>query len=414
MNVKVKNQCYLIGFCGILGAVAGTVTWLFLKAMEVGQWFLWEVLAQKAGIQWYPMLVAIFGGLLIGVLRYVYGDYPKELDYVIKKVKTDNHYEYHPMLIMLIAALLPLLFGGSIGPEAGLAGILVSLCYWAKDNIKFAQDHAKEYSQVGMAVTLSVLFHSPLFGIFAVEESDSNEDTQIPGGKKMLLYGTAILAAVACYLILSRFFGEVLGGMPSFSGVTLSVRDYLLLLLYLPAGLLLGYVYEKSHWICSKLSKDVPPIVRETLVGAILGGVALLNPILLFSGEKEMGQVLGNPEMFPPLMFITLGIGKVCLTNLCIQFGWKGGHFFPVIFAGMLVGYGVSGFVTLEHQAAFAAAIVTATMLGAMMKKPLAVTLLLLICFPISLVVWIFVAAVIGSNVSRLLTKKETEQNEVI
>ena len=71
------------------------------------------------------------------------------------------------MLIMLGAAILPLLFGASIGPEAGLTGIIVGLCYWVGDNTIFAGKNAKEYSEIGIAATLSVLFYAPLFGIFA-------------------------------------------------------------------------------------------------------------------------------------------------------------------------------------------------------------------------------------------------------
>ncbi len=48
----------------------------------------------------------------------------------------------------------------------------------------------------------------------------------------------------------------------------------------------------------------------------------------------------------------------------------------------------------------FGAAIVTATLLGGIMKKPLAVTMLLFLCFPIKMFIWIFVAAVVGSKLS--------------
>ena len=86
------------------------------------------------------------------------------------KSKEEKRYEYKNMLVMMIAALLPLLIGSSVGPEAGLTGIIVGLCYWAGENLKFAKQNTKEYSQIGAAVSLSVLFHAPLFGIFEVEE----------------------------------------------------------------------------------------------------------------------------------------------------------------------------------------------------------------------------------------------------
>ena len=106
---------------------------------------------------------------------------------------------------MMIAAVLPLLIGSSVGPEAGLTGIIVGMCYWAGDNLKFARQHAKEYSQIGVAASLSVLFHAPLFGLFEVEENtleeNNSEQTVVPEGisSKIFIYGIAIAAATGIY-----------------------------------------------------------------------------------------------------------------------------------------------------------------------------------------------------------------------
>lgn len=64
---------------------------------------------------------------------------PDELDEVMKKVKKDKFYPYNRVLFLCISALLPLVFGGSIGPEAGLTGVIVGLCYWAGSHMKDAK-----------------------------------------------------------------------------------------------------------------------------------------------------------------------------------------------------------------------------------------------------------------------------------
>lgn len=43
-----------------------------------------------------------------------------------------------------------------------------------------ARENAKEYSEVGLAVALSLLFHSPLFGIFSVEEENKEKEAIEP------------------------------------------------------------------------------------------------------------------------------------------------------------------------------------------------------------------------------------------
>ncbi|MDE7063164.1 MAG: chloride channel protein, partial [Lachnospiraceae bacterium] len=102
-----------------------------------------------------------------------------------------------------------------------------------------------------------------------------------------------------------------------------------------------------------------------------------------------------------PVLLIGVGIGKIFLTNICIQSGWKGGHFFPVIFAGVSIGYGMGMICSVEPV--FAAAVVTSALLGYMMKKPVAVVLLMMLCFSMDAVVWMLAASAAGAGVSALL-----------
>lgn len=103
----------------------------------------------------------------------------------------------------------------------------------------------------------------------------------------------------------------------------------------------------------------------------------------------------------------------ILLTNLCIQFGLKGGHFFPVIFAGVCMGYGVAMLTCGPDggHVVFGAAIVTASLLGGIMKKPLAVTMLLFLCFPVKMFIWIFIAAAAGSKLIALKPEQEPSAN---
>ena len=138
------------------------------------------------------------------------------------------------MLVLLLSALFPLLLGSSIGPEAGLTGVIVGLCYWIGDNLSFARQNAKEYSQVGVAVTLGVLFRSPLFGVFAVEEENKDKVIiTLPATLKVFLYGLAAAAGTGCYMLLSDIFGAGLGALPSFPEMEPELWDYLMLVVYI-------------------------------------------------------------------------------------------------------------------------------------------------------------------------------------
>lgn len=416
MNKKLQNHIYLIIFCALIGGFAGTVIWVFLKIMSVGMEFLWESLPEQMSSPLYPLAICTVGGAIAGIFRKKFGDYPEELHVVMGKVRQEKHYDYKKMPIFLCAALIPLLIESSVGPEAGLVGIIVALCYWAGDNLKFAHENTREYSEMGVAVTLSVLFHSPLFGIFAVEEDQENEEKvfQMTKSSKIFVYGIGLAAGAGCYKVLSNIFGAGLSGFPSFEAAEPVGKDFAMLIVYVVAGCILAWFYEITHKGFHTLSEKIPAVVKEVIAGACLGVAGMFLPILMFSGEEEMGALMTEFVEYLPWMLIGIAFLKILLTNLCIQFGLKGGHFFPMIFSGVCMGYGMAMFVfgnSGEHVV-FAAAIVTAAMLGGTMKKPIAVTMLLFICFPVRMFVWIFLAAVLGSKCMSFITDKKELQGE--
>lgn len=134
MNVQKKNEIKYLGMCVILGGGIGFILWAFLKIMSAGITLIWDTIPELMNIPYYTIIVCTVGGLIIGLFRKKYGDLPEELDAVLGQVKENHRYEYKNMLSMLIAALLPLLLGASIGPEAGLTGVIVGLCYWVGGN----------------------------------------------------------------------------------------------------------------------------------------------------------------------------------------------------------------------------------------------------------------------------------------
>lgn len=408
MKTKIGNLLRLILFCALIGAASGIILWVFLKVMTESMHFLWEWLPEKAQIPFYSVIVCTAGGVLIGLFRKKYGDYPEELDTVIGKVKTEKRYGYSNMAVMIIAALLPLIIGSSVGPESGMAGIIVGLCYWAGDNLKFAGKNARAYSELGMAATLSVLFQAPLFGIFAVEEGEENsltdlkdQNSSLGKGNKIFVYGIALAAAAGCSALLSSLFGKPMEGFPSFSTAQIERADFLMVILYIICGGILAKFYDLTHSGCHRLAEKLPAVVREGTAGLILGLAGMAVPAVMFSGEEQMGELMGSYTEYLPWMLIFMAFFKILITNICIQSGLKGGHFFPVIFAGVCLGYGVSmiAFPGGGDHVIFAAATVTAALLGANMKKPVAVTMLLFLCFPVKMFFWIFLAAAAGSRI---------------
>ena len=413
MKKSTGNEIKLGLLTLMLGAFCGAVIWLFLRLLGICTGLIWETIPAKAGFKYLPVLICAAGGLLAGLVRKRYGDYPEELHQVLGRVRKEKHYDYSRMGAILACAFIPLVFGASVGPEAGLTGIIAGLCYWVGDNVKYAKEHAEEYSEIGAAVTLGSLFHVPLFGIFAVEEDPEGEGAvpAIPKASKLLLYGLSIGSAYLVTRVLGSLLGDASLGFPSFDYAEPAAADFAMMLVYIPAGMVLFIVFECAERITGVAAGKIPAVLSETVCGAVIGLMAVFAPMVIFSGEEQMGDLPDTFMRYTPAALIGICLLKLFMTAFCIRFGMKGGHFFPLIFACSCMGFaaamlvfgnaaGITDEAVLTGHAVFAAAIITAATLGSQMKQPLAVSMLLMICFPLRFVLWIFIAAALAGRIT--------------
>ena len=404
-------------FCAVIGAIVSIIFWLFLFAIKWGIELIWNVLpGEFTRLSVYPLIVCTAGGLIIGLIRRAAGDYPEDMMTVFGKLKADKTYPYRKLPMLFICALLPLIFGSSVGPEAGMVGLIVALCCWAGDSMKFAKSESEYYSRMGAEVTLSVMFRSPLFGLLDVEEDVSETDKtsggqELTGLLKIVLYCVAAGAAFGMFWLMNTLFGKVSEGFPTFDLVSAQRADYMLFVIYLICGIILGLFFERSERIFHMAGQKLPPVIKEMTAGLILGAVVCVLPVIRFSGEEQMGILIEDYAKYAPLAMIGIAFLKIIMTNLCISFGLKGGHFFPLIFSAVCLGFGVSLMIFPQDvsHATYAAAIVSAGTLGVTLKKPLAVSMLLLLCFPAGYLLWIVPSAAICAWAGRLIEdRKET------
>lgn len=407
MSVKIKNRFIFCSICIIVGGTISAIVWSFLKIMSLGIKLLWDVVPANIPVNniLYTFAICVIGAIIIGLLQKKFGEYPEELDVVMTKIKRDGRYPYNNIPIVLVMAILPLLFGASIGPEAGLTGVIVGLCYWAGDKMKFSGQKLKDLTQVGISASLSAIFFAPFFGfIMPIEnnnesdnENDDNDNSFVfPKKYKTFSLFLAIGSSVGVFALLNSIFGGGMG-LPHFDNFTFVKSDLIYIVPLVIFGSLLGMFY----YIFEKLTKNLSKALKgKPIVIALIGGVSLATcgvflPLTMFSGEEETHTLIENFSSYAPFILIATAFIKVFITNLCIHTGWRGGHFFPAIFAGVSLGYGIS--LLLPISPVFAVCIVTASTLGIIMKKPLSVSLLLMLCFPFNSIVFLLIASFLAS-----------------
>ena len=396
MKIKQKNIFLFMLYALCLGAIIGFIVWLFMKIMNISISFLWTVLPEKIDFPFYTIIVCLIGGLIIGLWQKKVGDYPEDLETVISKVKKEGKYSYKNIKDVSIAAILPLIFGGSVGPEAGLSGIIVGLCSWISDKFKYMFKELKELTQIGISATLGTIFNSPMFGF--MEPIESEEGVTLPKRAKIVLYFLAIFGAFGMMIFLKNIFGSS-AGLISFSSFKVGINEWIWLIPLSLIGVLFGLIYCAFEKFVKKITKPLEKynILKCIICGLILGIFGTLLPFVMFSGEEQMHEVIANFSSIGVVVLFFTALVKLFMTNICINLGFKGGHFFPCIFSGICLGY-VMSFITLIDPV-FCVCVVTTSLMAFLMKKPLATVFLLMICFPASALVIMLFASVIGSVV---------------
>ncbi len=397
MKIKLKNSLLFLLFAFIIGSCAGLFIWIFLRLMNFFIDLLWNIIPNHISIPLYTLILCTLGGLIIGFFRKKIGDYPEELNIVMKKVKKDGKYSYNNLLSMSIVTILPLIFGASIGPEAGLTGIIAGLCSWIGDKLKKLGKEFQELTKIGISATLGTIFNSAMFGFVEPIESQE-ENTVFPKTSKIVLYFTSILGAMGVFLILKNLFGGSTG-IPSFSSIQINRKEWLYLLPLILIGIISCYIYFFFEKLIVKIIHPIYNnfIFSSLLAGLILGVIGTILPLTMFSGEDQIMEVMNHWTQIGIIMLLLTGIFKLFLTNICIHMGLKGGHFFPVIFSGICIGYAFSMILSIDPI--FCVTIVTTALVSSIIRKPLATVLLLMICFPTNAIFVMLITAIISNMI---------------
>lgn len=392
-KVGISHRIVFLIAVFFTGAVAGAFLWAVLFCMNIGISAIWDRVPIYLG-DLYPLIVCIIGGVVIGLFAKCFGPYPDSLPQVMAKVKSTGRYEYKDIGKMSVAALLPLVFGGSVGPEAGLTGVIAAVCTWVGDRMKRLGSEVREMTEVGMYAALSAIFVAPLFGFAGVAgKSDAPKPSRI---MKIVIYVFAITGALLALLMLSHHVGGSLS-LPRYGHVDYSMNEVLWLVPICLVGAIGGWIFSVSDVLFERLAVRFGErcVLKAVTGGIVLGICGIVLPLTMFSGELQAEEINVTWMTMSASVLLLTGFVKIPLTAFCVNMGWRGGHFFPVIFSGIAIGYGLALLIGVDPVLAVCAT--TAAVVGGVTRKPLMAVLLLFLCFPVYDVVILAIAAVIGA-----------------
>ena len=283
------------------GAVVGFGIWLLL---DVAYWLLdlvWKNGVDALGIAWLPVVVCAVGGVCIGLWNKRFHCAPKPFNEVISDVKRTGGYHLGRVAPSAVAFLLPIAFGGSVGPEAGLMGLIAAGCTWVGERMR------------AMGVRLGVMHEGEDFSKAA------KRTLYVVGTAGGVAGVVAVIALVGSGMSIPRFEAVAFGIEPLLLAVPLALGGYALGLLYLA-------VVRGAQALHERFDRHVVLMPDACGAGAGHGSrVSALRALpRLPAGERAHGRMDGHVGRGASAH----GPGQDSFIALCLNLGWSGGPYF--------------------------------------------------------------------------------------
>lgn len=385
----------------VMGVLIGLFVQVMLWAMNLSIGLVWNVLPGDAKMWWLPLAICPAGGIVIGLWNKRFDAAPEPLMQVMAQVKRDGIYRVKNAPAGIVAFLLPLAFGGSIGPEAGLTGFIAGGATRISAALRRAGLRVRSLADVTVSATICAVFGAPFAGFVAATENmpGNQPDDQLFTYRrivKVALYGIAAIGSFVGIWLVSLVLGSA-GGLPHFDPVDMPVHDAVWIFACIAAGYVLALVFGISNKASAYLAKKLTghDIAMGLVAGIALGVLGIFLPYVLFSGEEQSREIFEVWQTLPAVILVITAIVKTAMTPLCIEMGWRGGEIFPCIFSGVALGLGIAGLVGVDPV--FCAACTCGAFMGAKLRKPVLAATLLLLCFPLNSLLWLVIAAFAAS-----------------
>ncbi|WP_125763229.1 chloride channel protein [Companilactobacillus hulinensis] len=345
---------------------------------------IWKTVPNMLNIQtiFYPLIICIVGGLIIGFQQRRMPGYPRTMNQVIGEYKTTGKIRYtHEISKNFFNAITVLSFGGSVGPEAALSGILGGLINWVGDRMKLTLKRREELVNMGIGAILSTVFYAPFAGIGKAFDAPTR-DFRVRG-RKIFVYTITVISGVIGFGFMNRIFPhESTFGIHFRQNIAWTWQGFALIPVALVVGILFGKLFENLGKWSKQLTRNSKRTVLWAIVGGlIIGGAGMISPYYQFSGEANLlgfSRIAMDQSVW---FLIMIGIGKAIITNLCFSLGWRGGMIFPAIFSSAATGFALSAI--LPFTPAILVSVTIAASLTSIMRQPGVVAGLLLLLLPI-------------------------------
>jgi H+/Cl- antiporter ClcA len=343
-QAKPVSYIRLLVLVVLLGAISAVITFAFVVLVHRGTELVWEntTLSTRLDPRLFTLLICTLGGLLVGLLVRLFGDHPGIFAELMLEFGRTGRFEYRNAPGMVITALVSLIGGASLGPEAPLADACGGTGTWLADRLKLNDQETRAMGYSGVSGMLAAFITAPLGGAVLGLESAKGGTGETRKEYFWVLFPSLLASAAATvvFVLLSGVFFQTLY---QFRDYQPQMND---LFFAVPLGMLGGVIGMLFLISLKRLQQFFQPMKDRLVLRGLIGGLGMgligaLLPLTLFSGEEQIVALMSRAAEVGVVMLIVLSLAKLFATSLLLATGWKGGYIFPLMFASVAMGLAV-------------------------------------------------------------------------
>jgi H+/Cl- antiporter ClcA len=360
----------------IIGALA-VLAWLIVFE-EVNK-LLWENDVVTANPWLFPVICLPFS--LAAGLLVKYRNAPTCLnESMLDSLSGDvSKIDWRTLPVNVVMAWVSLFSGAVLGPEGGIGGIASKIAAFYNEKVGVPAEHRPRLVFSTLASAYNGLLANPLFTGVLGSELMKDQEAKSRNLPANLIGGS--IGYLVFFAIGSTGLQDLLHIVPN---QPLTLLDPLLVVVFGLLGLLLavvsGALFQVAGAIFGRF--EGREVERALVAGLVFSAVGMIAPILLFSGETQIGEVAADPGRYGAPLLFAMALVKLILLAVAFKSGFLGGPTFPAIFAAVCVALGIgllfpglridvvvggvmAGFLVVLFKAPFMVILLTTVMLEA-------------------------------------------------